>query len=135
MRILTLMIISIFALLSGAAEAKMEEKTMLCLSINTIHEAALKMRNGDIDGYQHIYTATIKLLKDNQFWFIMAHNIVANSTDEAAQIAQKRCVNVSHMVYQNARKGALRNDEYSCLYYDQTLPDPFVSIIAIRRNL
>jgi hypothetical protein len=66
-------------------------------------------------------------------WFIMSYNIAANSGEEAIEIAQKRGASVSHMVYPNARKGGLRNDEYSCLYYDETLPNPFASIIAIAK--
>lgn len=138
MRILNSMIIGMFTLLSATAQAKMEGKMITCPSIDMIRQAAPVMKDNNTDIHRDPFFNNLYLVQSSpvyingSFWFIMSHNIDANNKDEAAEVAQKRCANISHMVYQNARKGPLRDDEYACLYYDQTSSNPFVSVFAIK---
>lgn len=124
----------VFALLmSTEAQAKMKDKMITCPSIDAIHKTASLMKNAYISpgGYDH-YIAMINDVKINGLtWSIVAHDIVANDDKEVAMIAAKRSATVSSMIYPNARTGAPRADEYSCLYYDSASVNPYVSIIAI----
>ena len=137
MRILKIMIISFFALLSATIQAKIPEKTIACPSVEMIHRVAPLLKEAYRTAYS-TYQVEISDHPDNPGdrlpWFIMSYNIAASNYEEAVEIAQKRGANISNIVYPNARKGGLRNDEYSCLYYDGTLPNPFASIIAIAKN-
>lgn len=134
MRILNIIIISFFVLLSTIAQAEIPERSIACPSIDMIHKIAPLLNKVYTTAYS-TYQVEVSYDRNTVLpWFIMSYNIAANSKDEAIEVAQKRCGNVSHMVYQNARKGGLRNDEYSCFYYDGTLSNPFVSIIAISTN-
>src|SRR3990167_2799732 len=110
----------VFALLmSTAAQAKMSNKIIKCPSIDTIHQTASLMKNADIypGGFDHYFAMINDVEADGLIWSIVAHDIVANNEKEVAMIAAKRSATVSHRVYPNARTGAPRTDEYSCLYY------------------
>ena len=129
-----MLITSVFALLlSTASQARMNE-TILCPSIDTIHQIAPLMKNAEIyfTSRDNVYYATISGVKANGLtWQIYSGDIIANyGKKEVAIIAAYRSAAVSHLVYPNARF-ALRDGQYSCLYYDVTQPKPFVSIIAV----
>jgi hypothetical protein len=134
MRILNLLLTGLFALLmSAAVQARMAEKMITCLSIDTIHQIAPLLKDAKIDIMSDVlYYATMPYVDANgSSWEILSSNLVANNPKEAAGVAQKRGAKVTHAVYQNARTGVPGTDESSCLYYDGTQVNPFISIEAI----
>lgn len=133
MKILTTIVFAL--LMSTAAHARMSGEMTTCPSIDAIHQTASLMKDADIwaGGYGHYFAMINDVEVDGLFWSIVAHDIAAKNEKEAAIIAAKRSAAVSHRVYPNARTGAPRTDEYSCLYYDGSSVNPYVSIIAIKQ--
>ena len=132
-----ILITIVFALLmSTATQARMSDKMITCPSVDTIHQTASLMKNAAIyhGGYGHYIAMINDIEAKGLIWSIVAHDIIANNDEEVAMIAAKRSATVSHMVYPNARMRAPRTDEYSCLYYDSSSVNPYVSIIAIKQS-
>lgn len=134
MRILNILLTGLFvSLLNTTAQARMTEELIACPSVDTIRQIAPLFKDASIDILgDDLYSALIPHVEANGiYWDIFSFNIIAKSPKKAAVIAQKLTSNVTQMVYQNARIGAPRGDENSCLYYDGTQLNPDVSVQAI----
>lgn len=134
MRILDLLTTTaLFFLLSTSAQANIHKQKIPCPSIEVIHQIAPLLQKSEISGGYgddvSYDVGTETPLKDGLRWGIMSANIVANNAEDAVVIAQNRCANVSHMVYEFA-KAVSRHARPVCLYYDSSLTNPFAYIMA-----
>jgi hypothetical protein len=102
--------------------------TVNCPSVDKIRQAASLMTKAEYNKSDKMYAASSTAFVENNIeWKLGSLYIQAHSIEEAIAIAQNRAANVSQVLYQSA---SIRGSTYLCLYYDGTLQNPYISIMA-----
>ncbi len=95
--------------------------------------AATLLRKAGYSKFDKMYAASSQgtlFVENNVAWKLGSLYIRAHSIEEAIAIGQNRAAKVSQVLYQSATK---RDPIYLCLYYDDTLQNPYISVMAHAR--
>ncbi len=114
-------------LMTKTAIAATRDDVIKCPSVDKIHKAASLIVRGWMQDGLYYDIAEAAFEDSDVSWSLVAEDIRASSFEEATAIGQNRATKVTQMLYQNA--------EYlfsgpECFYYDATLQNPYISIIA-----
>jgi hypothetical protein len=126
-------IITLLALLLNTnTHAEILRKNITCPLTETIHQVKLVVKKSD-----GAYLAKSKTnFESNGFlWRAVSTIIIANNKNEAEKIADNLIHNVSDSLYSNARYLWDNEHDYGCFYYDNSLSNPYVAIIAERLHI
>jgi hypothetical protein len=104
--------------------------TIKCPSVEKIRQAASLITEAQYSNSDKKYNASSQgsaIVENNIAWKLGSLYIQTDKPKKAVTIAQERAAKVSQVLYQDA---SIRDSTYICLYYDGTLQNPYVSVLA-----
>lgn len=104
--------------------------TVKCPSVDKIRQASFLITEAEYGKLDKLYAASSKgsaIVENGVEWKLGSLYIRATSIGDAITIGQDRTAKATQVLYQSA---SIRDSTYLCLYYDGTLQNPYLSVMA-----